>query len=104
MSVVAISENTAGILLRQKKASSLSGNFFRGPRLVRRAQVREFREQVFVRPDLIFRHLSIGKDRKKEIHNIVGQRPAIRRVDRGLGRVIRKNVRQQSPGNPGCFR
>jgi len=37
----------------------LSGNSFRSPYLVRRAHVRELREQVFVGTDLIIRYLSV---------------------------------------------
>ena len=41
------------------RPSGLSGNWLRNSRLVRRAQVGELREQVFVGPDLILGHLSI---------------------------------------------
>ena len=41
------------------RPNGLSGNSFRSPGLVRRAHVGELREQVFVGPDLILRHLSI---------------------------------------------
>jgi hypothetical protein len=50
----------------------LSGNSFRSPGLVRRTHVGELREQVFVGPDPILRHLSIGKERKEEIYDVVG--------------------------------
>jgi len=62
------------------------------------------REQVFVRPDLILRHLSICKERKEEIHDVVGKCPAIVRVDCRPCGVIVEDVRQQGPCDPRCFR
>jgi hypothetical protein len=75
-------------------SNGLSDNSFRSPVLVRHAHVGELREQVFVRPDLILRHLSIRKKRKEEIHDVVGKCPAIGRVDRRPRGIIRKDVRQ----------
>jgi hypothetical protein len=62
------------------------------------------REQVFVRPDLILRHLSIREERKEEIHDVVGECPAIVRVDCRPCGVIVEDVRQQGPCDPRCFR
>jgi hypothetical protein len=51
----------------------LRGDSLRSPVAVRRAHVGELREQVFVGSDLILRHLSIGRERKEEIHDVVGE-------------------------------
>src|SRR5271166_4929679 len=48
---------------------------FRRPGLVRRADVRKHAEQILVRSYLILRHFSIGKERKEEIYDIVGECP-----------------------------
>ena len=56
---------------------SLSRNSFRSSGFVRRAHVGEFREQVFVGRNLVSLHLSVGEDRQEEVHDIVGERPAI---------------------------
>jgi hypothetical protein len=57
-----------------------------------------------VRPYFIFRHLSIGKERKEEIYDVVGECPAIVRVGRWPRGIIVEDVRQQRSGNPRCFR
>jgi hypothetical protein len=78
------------------------GGQFRRAYLVRRADVREHREHVGVRPYVISRHLSICKNRKKDIDSVVGECPAIRRVGRRLAGIIRTDVRQQNPGRSLC--
>ena len=70
---------------------------------MRRAEVRKIGEQVLVRPYLILRHLSICKERKEEIDDVVCECPAIARVDcrpRGVGV---EDVWQQGPCDPRCF-
>jgi hypothetical protein len=71
---------------------------------VRRAHVGESGEQVFVGPYVILRHLSICEQRKEEIHDVVGECPAIVRVGRRPRGIIVEDVRQQGPGHPRCFR
>src|SRR4029077_1693334 len=82
----------------------LSGNSFRSSLLVRRGHIGELREQVFVGSDLILRHLSIAKERQEEIHDVVGECPAIGRVHCRLCGVIREDVRQHGCGDSGCLR
>ena len=48
-------------------------------------------------PDLILRYLSVCKERKEEIHDVVGECPAIVRVDCRPCGVIVEDVRQQGP-------
>ena len=71
---------------------------------MRRAYVRERSEQVLVGPDVILRHLSIRKERKEEIHDVVGECPTILGIDRRPLGVIVEDVRQQGSGDPRCFR
>ena len=70
---------------------------------MRRAQVGEFGEQVFVGPYLILRHLSICEDGKEEIDDVVGECPAIVREGRRPRGIIGEDVRQQGPCHPRCF-
>ena len=81
-------------------ANGLSGSSLPTPRLVRRAHVGELREQVFVRPDLILGYLSVAKERKEEIHDVVGECPAIGWVDCRRCGVIREDIREQGPCDP----
>jgi hypothetical protein len=46
---------------------------------------------------VISRELSIGEDGKEDIHNVVGEGPAIVGVGRWALRIIKEDVRQQSP-------
>ena len=89
---------------RAARPNGLSGNSFRRSGLVGRAHVGELPEQVFVGPDLILRHLSIAKERKEEIHDVVGECPAVSRVDCRPCGVIGEDVRQQGSCYPRCFR
>src|SRR5260370_29497393 len=70
---------------------------------MRRAEVRERGEQVLVGPDVISRHLSVGDDGNEDIHNVVGERPAIVGVASWPLGIIKEDVRQQSPGYPRCL-
>ena len=65
------------------------------PLIVRRPEVREFVEQIAVRPNLISCHLPVCEDREENVDNIVGECPAIVRKGRRAARVIGKNVWQQ---------
>jgi hypothetical protein len=49
---------------------------------VRRAQVGERGEQVVVGPHVVSCYLPIRENRKKDIHDVVGECPAIDRVMR----------------------
>src|SRR5208283_1034998 len=82
----------------------LGGHRFRRSAFVRRADVRERREQVLVGTYLILLHLSIGEERKEEIYDVVGERPAIVRVRRRPRGIIVEDVRQHGRGDPRCFR
>jgi len=70
---------------------------------VRRANVRELREQIRVGPYIISRYLSIGKDREKDVNGIISKCPSISRIGRLLAGIIREDVRQQNPCRPLCF-
>ena len=71
---------------------------------MRRTDVGKGGEQVCVWPYVISRHLSIGEERKEEIHDVVGECPAIVRVGRRPRGIIVEHVRQQDAGDPRCFR
>jgi len=81
----------------------LGGHQLRRSGLVRRANIRERREQVRVRPNVISRHLPIGKNGKKDIDSVVGKCPSIGRIGRLLAGIIREDVRQQNPGRSPRF-
>src|SRR6185369_1821008 len=90
---------------RRKRSSPRSGgNPLRGPGLVRRAHVGEFSEQVLVGSYLILGHLSIREQRKEEIYDVIGERPAIVREGRRPRGIIVEDVRQQRSGDPRCLR
>src|SRR5580700_7557382 len=82
----------------------LGGHLFRRSNLMRRANVGKGGGQVWVRPYVISRHLLIGEERREEIHDVVGERPAIVRVGRRPRGIIVEHVRQQDSGDPRCFR
>ena len=69
-----------------------------------RADVREIGEHIGVWPYVISRDLSIGKERKEEIYDVVGECPAIVRVGRRPRGIIVEHVRQQDSGDPRCLR
>ena len=75
-----------------------------GSGLVGRADIRELIEQVGVGSYLIVRHLSIGKERKEEIYDVIGECPAIVRVRHRQRGIVVEDVRQQCSGDPRCFR
>src|SRR5579872_1781134 len=53
------------------------GDQFGGPVFVRCAEIRELGEQVGVRSGFVGRDLSVGEDRKEDIHDIVGEASAV---------------------------
>jgi len=56
-----------------------------------------------VRPNVISRHLPIGKNGKKDIDSVVGKCPAIGRIGRLLAGIVGEDVRQQNPCRSPCF-
>src|SRR5271165_4771090 len=73
-------------------------------RLVRRAHIGKCCEQVVMGPDHVLRYLSICEERKEEIYDVVGERPAIVRVGRRPRGIVVEDVRQQGSRDPRCFR
>ena len=61
---------------------------------MRRANVRELSEQVLVSAYVIPHHLSIGKEGKEEIYDIVGKCPAIVGEGRRPRGIVVEDVRQ----------
>jgi hypothetical protein len=56
-----------------RSTNALCGHPFRRPCLVRLAHIRKISQQVFVRADIIPRHLSIGDDGNEVVHDVVGE-------------------------------
>ena len=65
----------------------LCGHELHRSSLVRRADVRERGEQIRVRPHIISRHLSIGKNGKKDINRVISNCPSIGRIGRRFAAV-----------------
>src|SRR5215831_19136941 len=70
---------------------------------MRGTEVRELVQQISVWPNHIAGHFSVREHRKKDVSNVVSQRPAIVGKARRAARVIEKNVRQQLSSDPLCF-
>ena len=91
------------ILPRRDRPRSRARRSPRDTGLVRRAEVRELGEQVLVGAYVISRLLSICEEGNEEIHNVVGELPAIVRVGRGPSGIIKEDVRQQSCCHSRCL-
>ena len=56
-----------------------------------------------MRAYVIPRHLPICEERKEDIYDVVGERPAIVRIGRRPRGLIVEHVRQQGSRDPRCF-
>src|SRR5271166_455510 len=85
---------------KRDRSRTSSGYPSHRSRLVRHAHIGKCCKQVFMGPDHVLRYFSICEERKEEIYDIVGERPAIVRVGRRPRGIVVEHVRQQVSCDP----